>query len=227
MSIEAPVFATKKEGVYRALRDAIIRCELQPEARLVVDELSRRMGVSTIPIREALQQLQAEGLVRIVPYVGAIVAPVPTEAVDEVFFLLEHIESALASRACGNCGEGDLQDLRKLLSSSRAAEEAGDGEAWATANSAFHRRIAAMAQMPLVEDIANRVYDSWDRLRHYLLGRQDLTQRMLASRAEHEAIVDALRARDRVALRRLLRGHRRAALEAFHRAAQTRQPRAP
>ena len=220
MPLEAPVFYTKKEGVYRALREAIMRCELAPESRLVVDELARQMGVSTIPIREALQQLQAEGLVRIVPYVGAIVAPVPAQTVDEVFLLLQQIEALLAPRVCAQRTEADLADLDRLLAAARAAEEAGDGEAWAAANSALHRRIAAIAQMPLVEEVANRVYDAWDRLRHYLLGRQDLGERMAATRAEHQALVEAIRTGDGRTLRQLLVAHRKSALQAFHRAAK-------
>lgn len=226
MAIQSPVYNTKKEGVYRSLREAIMRCELAPEARLVVDELARQMGVSAIPIREALQQLQAEGLVRIVPYVGAVVAPIPAEAVDEVFLLMEHIESLLAPRVCIRRTEADLQALQQLLGELRRAEGSAAGEAWAAANSAFHRRIAAMAQMPLAEELANRVYDVWTRLRHYMLSRQDLGERMASARAEHEAIVGAIDRRDRGALRRLLVAHRRSALRAFHRGGAAGQARA-
>ena len=221
MQIEPPVFHTKKEGVYRALRDAIIRCQLAPQTRLVAEEVARQMGVSTIPVREALQQLQAEGLVRIVPHVGAMVAPVPVQAVDEVLTLLERIESALAPRACANRSPEDLQALSALLEDMEAAERAGDGEGWAWANSAFHRRLAAAARMPLGEELANRLYDAWDRLRCYILGRRDLAERMQLALVEHQAILDSLGAGDSRRLQRLLRVHRRSALRAFHRASRT------
>ena len=52
---------TKQEFVYRTLRAAIIRCELPPGERLVIDDLARQLAVSAIPVREALQLLQSEG----------------------------------------------------------------------------------------------------------------------------------------------------------------------
>ena len=54
-------FRTKQEFVYRTLRDAIMRCELEPGRRLVIDELARQLEVSSIPVREGLQLLQSEG----------------------------------------------------------------------------------------------------------------------------------------------------------------------
>jgi len=75
---------TKQEFVYRTLRDAIIRCELPPGERLVIDDLARQLAVSAIPVREALQLLQSEGLAVNVPHVGATVAPISRESIVEV-----------------------------------------------------------------------------------------------------------------------------------------------
>ena len=69
-TLAAAPHRTKQEFVYRTLRDAILRCELQPGERLVIDDLARRLNVSIIPVREALQLLQAESLVQVVPHVG-------------------------------------------------------------------------------------------------------------------------------------------------------------
>ena len=84
---------TKGEFVYRTLRDAIVKCELPPGERLVIDDLARRLQVSSIPVREALQLLQSEGLVLMVPHVGATVAPISHESVTEVFTVMEGLES--------------------------------------------------------------------------------------------------------------------------------------
>ena len=67
-------FRTKQEFVYRTLRDAIMRCELSPGQRLVIDDLARLLEVSAIPVREAIQTLQSEGLVQTIPHVGASVS---------------------------------------------------------------------------------------------------------------------------------------------------------
>ena len=54
---------TKQEFAYQTLKDAILRCELRPDERLLIDDLARRLQVSPIPVREAIQMLQSEGLV--------------------------------------------------------------------------------------------------------------------------------------------------------------------
>ena len=56
-----PVFRTKQELVYRTLRDAILTCAIPPDERLVIEDVARRLNVSAIPVREALQLLQSEG----------------------------------------------------------------------------------------------------------------------------------------------------------------------
>ncbi len=67
-------FRSKKEAVYDTLRNAILQGDLKPGARLVIDKLAAELGVSQIPIREALQQLEGEGFVTIEPYVGVTVS---------------------------------------------------------------------------------------------------------------------------------------------------------
>ena len=83
---------TKQEFVYRTLRSAIMRCEIAPGERLVIDDLARKLEVSIIPVREALQLLQSEGLILNVPHVGATVAPITRESILDVFTLLEGLE---------------------------------------------------------------------------------------------------------------------------------------
>src|SRR2546430_12186401 len=83
---------TKQEFVCQTLRHAILSCELRPGERLVIDDLARRLLVSIIPVREALQVLQAEGLVLTVPHVRATVAPMPPESLLDAFTVLAGLE---------------------------------------------------------------------------------------------------------------------------------------
>src|SRR6266480_3042980 len=83
---------TKQEFVYRTLREAIVRCELPPGERLVIDDLARRLEVSSIPVREALQLLQSEGLVVTVPHVGTSVALLSRESMADVFAVMEGLD---------------------------------------------------------------------------------------------------------------------------------------
>ncbi len=87
-------FQTKQELVYRALRERIMDGQLQPGQRLVIDDIASAYGVSPIPVREALHLLQAERLVDIKPHIGAAVAPISKDAINEVFALMECLELA-------------------------------------------------------------------------------------------------------------------------------------
>ena len=79
------LYRTKEEYVYDTLRAAIMRCELKPGKKLVMDNLSVELDVSPIPIRGALQRLQAEGLVEIIPHTGAVVSAISPDTVNEIF----------------------------------------------------------------------------------------------------------------------------------------------
>src|ERR1700676_4201914 len=80
---------SKKELVSETLRQAILNGELLPGTRLVIDDLAKQLGVSPIPVREALQQLDADGYIVLEPYLGAKVAPIEAESVIGGFRLLE------------------------------------------------------------------------------------------------------------------------------------------
>ena len=82
-------YRTKSELVYATLRSAIMRCDLEPGTRLIIDDISESLGVSHIPVREALNPLQSEGLVTVVPHSGATVAPVSPGDVVEIFSIME------------------------------------------------------------------------------------------------------------------------------------------
>src|SRR5690242_5219433 len=100
LPLPTDVFRSKKDAVLDALRTAIIKGAFKPGARLVIDELAAHFGTSAIPVREALQQLQAEGLVIIQPYAGATVTLIEANLIVEIFELLEAFELISGRAAC-------------------------------------------------------------------------------------------------------------------------------
>ena len=121
-----PIFyRTKQELVYRTLRDAILTCELAPDQRLVIDDIARRLSVSTIPVREALQMLQSEGLVTMVPHVGAAVASLSRESVVDVFSVLEGLQVVAGRLAATDASAEELQALSGMVGEMDQAIEGG------------------------------------------------------------------------------------------------------
>src|SRR4028118_866379 len=105
----APRHQTKQEFVYHTLRNAIMRAELVPGERLRTEDIAQRLGVSPIPVREALQLLQSERLVETIPHVGARVAPVSHNSVIEVFTVMEGLELVASRTAAGRLSPAHVQ----------------------------------------------------------------------------------------------------------------------
>jgi DNA-binding GntR family transcriptional regulator len=225
---------TKQQFVYTTLRQLIIRCDLAPGARLVIDELARQFHVSIIPVREALRLLQSEGLVVSVAHVGATVAPISHASVVEVFTLLEGLEVVAGRAAAERATETDLAMLADLVAEMDRALEAGSPLHWAEINTQFHlsiSRLAGMpilqemntefhlaisriADMPILQDMMQRAVDYWDRVRRYYF-RDVLIHRTRLAQAEHRTMLAHMRARDLAGLEQTIREHNRSALAAY------------
>jgi DNA-binding GntR family transcriptional regulator len=209
-----PHHRTKQEFVCQTLRRAILSCELKPDERLVIDDLARRLHVSIIPVREALQVLQSEGLVLTVPHVGATVAPVSRQSILDVFTVLEGLE-VVATRLVAQRGSTDaLATLDRLVSAMDESAAAGRLEDWADLNTQFHHAISASSGLPLLEDMTGRVLGRWDRVRRYYFNGV-LSHRVGQAQQEHRDILAALQARDLPRLETLMRAHNQGALAAY------------
>jgi DNA-binding GntR family transcriptional regulator len=213
---EGMVYRTKQEFVYWTLRRAILRCELAPGERLTTQEIADQLDVSLIPVREALQLLQSEGLVEISPHVGARVAPISESSVAEVFTLLEGLEVVASRVAALRMSREEIDGLEELVSEMDVAIEGGDYERWGELNTRLHVSIAGYTGMPTLREMTERVFDLWYRVQRCFFSEVVL-QRVLQSQQEHHAILGALRERNEVALEDLIRGHNRNAFEAYTR----------
>ena len=202
---------TKGEFVYRTLRDAIVKCELNPGERLVIDDLARRLQVSSIPVREALQMLQSEGLVIMVPHVGATVAPISHESVTEVFTVMEGLESVAARAAAERARPEDLDTLAELVTAMDHALDTEAHEQWAELNTRFHATISRLTAKPLLQEMMERVLDRWDRVRRFFFAGV-LVHRAQQAQKEHHELLAAMRAKDWARLEQTIRAHNRGAL---------------
>lgn len=205
---------TKQQFAYTTLRESILRCELAPGTRLVIDDLARQYRVSIIPVREALRLLQSEGLVVSIAHVGATVAPISHASVVEVFTLLEGLETAAGRAAARRATAADIGTLKDLVAEMDRALESGSPQRWAEINTRFHMAICRLAEMPILTDMMQRAVDYWDRVRRYYF-RDVLIHRTKLAQAEHRAMVAHLESRDLQALDQTIREHNQGALAAY------------
>jgi DNA-binding GntR family transcriptional regulator len=211
---EAIRFRTKQEYVHQYLREAILRSELLPGQRLVIDEIARRLRVSAIPIREALQLLQSEGLVISEPHVGATVAPISEASIDEAFAIMEGLETVAVRGVVPRLGDAEVEEIRRFVARMDDAVARKDYESWAGLNAQFHRRIGELAGMPLLREMTERVLSRWERLRRYYF-KGVLVHRVEQAQREHRDLLAAFLARDADGAERVIREHNRAALASY------------
>ncbi|MCO5188324.1 MAG: GntR family transcriptional regulator [Anaerolineae bacterium] len=210
------VYRSKNEVVYDELHRAIIRGEYASGTRIVIDDAAAKFGVSAIPIREALRQLEADGFVTIVPYAGATVTEIDAESIYEVFALLETMEAICARSATTRATDEDLDHLDTLVQQMDDCLEncQENTDRWARLNKEFHLQICDIAETRLIEPMIRKVLDHWDRLRMQYM-EEVLTARLALAQEEHRQIVAAMRRRDGKEATRLLRLHNQHALESY------------
>lgn len=191
MAVEAETFRSLRDQTYAALRERIVNLAHLPGERLVERDLAAELNVSRIPLREALQLLQNDGLVVIVPRQGAIVAPFTADDVRDLFDVRESLEVLAARLAAARATETDLPALRRCLDEARAATERGDEPGIAAANAAFHRVMVTIAANPLLRGMMGPLEARVQWLFH-LTRQRDPVQQC----EEHEDLFAAIAAGD-------------------------------
>lgn len=139
--------------VGQKIRGQILDGKLRPGERLVEDRLSAELGVSRVPIREALRELSAEGLVRIERNRGASVTEVTPAMVGELVEVRALLEGLNARLAAQRHDPEIVGQLSEILARGNAAAEAGSTEQLARLNAEFHDRLAEASRNVVLSDV--------------------------------------------------------------------------
>jgi len=131
--------------VVEAMRRAIVVGELAPGAHLKEPLLAERFGVSRLPVREAIAQLEREGLVRIEPRRGAYVIGVTEQDIHDIYECRLLLETYAIERTARRIDEEGVAALNTLIVSMEAAMAAGRVQAVAACDMAFHRLIISLS----------------------------------------------------------------------------------
>lgn len=190
--------------VYAALRDAIVRAEMEPGARLSENELADQLGVSRTPIREALSRLRDDRLVEVVPQLGTFVSKISTQAVTDAQFIREALECAAIRVAAERIGEEGIADLEENLRSQERARDAGDLDAFYLLDDAYHHMLCDLSGHLSVWPVSERAKSHLNRLRRISLAVPEYMPAMIV---EHRAVLDALAGHDPGAAETALRHH--------------------
>lgn len=142
-----------RDAVVQELRERILSRALLPGQRLVERDLSDQLEVSRIPLREAILQLEADGLVFVRPRRGAFVASFPEQELEDFFAIREVLEPLAARLATARSSSAHLEEMRGYLDAETVALERGDVEALDRASTGFHTTIAEAADSSLLVSV--------------------------------------------------------------------------
>ena len=188
LSLLAPPALTKAEHAYQAIRELILRGELEPGATIEQESLAAALGVSTTPLREALRRLESEQLVVFRAHRDTIVAPVSIEALHEVYTVRVNMEPLGAALASSAATPEELSELEALI---RAAEAADEPLGQIRRNQAVHRAIYRASHNDTLIRILDSLNDVFDLYR-VLVFRQGVSNTEV-SQKQHTEILGAIR----------------------------------
>ncbi|MGB2923641.1 MAG: GntR family transcriptional regulator [Mycobacterium sp.] len=145
------------EDVARIVRHRIFDGTYSAGTYVRLDQLAAGLGVSVTPVREALFELKAEGLLDQQPRRGFVVLPVTTRDITDVSDVQAHIGGELAARAAANVTDAALEELARIQNELEAAYSADDGERAVRLNHEFHRAINVAADSPKLAQLMSQI----------------------------------------------------------------------
>ena len=196
---------TAQEQVLREVRQLIASGELKAGQQVKQDTLSAQLGVSRVPLREALKVLEGEGQVVYHPHRGYFVAELSVSDLVEVYRIRALLEEEALTVAIPLMTDEDLEFISDLADDVRSASNSGDVAAISAANRRFHFAMFECSNMPRLVRIIRTLWDTTDAYRSVYMANSSNVDRM---NAEHIEILNALRDRDVVRSIQLQAAHR-------------------
>ena len=196
-----------KARAYTALKAAITEMNIYDsnvELRLDERDLSARFGISRTPLREALAQLDQEGLVKVVARRGIFIVRKTKAEIMEMITVWAALESMAAQLACDVASDEEIAQLHDLVdefSQDAVARRMGE---YSDANITFHQAIINLGGNQLIKDITDGLFVHVRAIRNRAIFEKDRAKRSLA---DHKDIIEALEARNPERAGRLVRDH--------------------
>ncbi|MGC1173005.1 GntR family transcriptional regulator [Polaromonas sp.] len=196
--------AALHEQVAHRLRQMLVENRILPGAKLNERELSEVLNVSRTPLREAIKMLAAEGLVELLPNRGAIAVELSEADVLNTFEVMSGLEAQSGELAAQRITEAELDEIKAMHYEMLAAYTRRDLPAYYRLNAAIHGAINAAAKNPVLTATYKQVNARLQALR--FRSNQD-GEKWSAAVKEHDMMIEALSARDPVAMRTVLASH--------------------
>ncbi len=190
--------------VYERIREDILSGRYQQDTELKEAAIGAELGVSRTPVREALRQLELEGLVHIIPNRGAYVNMITAKDVQDIYVIRSMLEGLCARWATEHITDEQLEDLEETLCLSEYHTQKGHYEKLYELDSLFHEQLYSAAGSRILNHVLSDFHDYVKRVRRKTIAFQD---RPIKSTREHRAIFEAVKAKDADKAEELAREH--------------------
>jgi DNA-binding GntR family transcriptional regulator len=196
---------TQAHAAYQRIKQHILTGQFGRDERMREVEVAERLGLGRTPVRESLKRLEDEGLLTHEPRRGLVVTTLDPQAVHELYAMREVLEGAAAAFAARHATDAEIANMESILADAAAGGDATE------LNLEFHAAIYGAAHNRQLIRSLQSVTDST-----YLLGQSTLASpdRARVAQDEHQALLDAIRARDPVTARAAAERHIQQALRA-------------
>jgi DNA-binding GntR family transcriptional regulator len=196
-----------RDQAYAALKQAIMDADIyshSQELRLDERQLSRSLGVSRTPIREAMTLLEQEGFLRTVPRRGIFIVRKTKRQIIEMIEMWAALESMAARLATMNASDEEIASLRTMFDEFRNETPATHIEEYSDANIAFHQAIIRLSGSHLMGKTIENLFIHVRAIRRLTISKSDRAARSIV---DHMRIIEALEQRDTELAERLVREH--------------------
>ncbi len=192
------------DKAYAAIKTAILSLELEPGTPLVESELAKQLGISKIPLREALHQLENDGLVNRIPYKGVYVSGLTNQDAAELALIRGVLEGLAARLAMPKMTQADILKSEAILSEAQQALERGNKDLCVAKGKEFHDYLIQKSGNAQLMHILESIDTRFHRFR---LLSNEIRGRTAQSLEEHKRILKALKDQDGDAVEHALREH--------------------
>lgn len=172
------------------LRKAILKGELKGGQQIIQADIAKQFGMSRIPVREALKQLEAEGLVTQYPNKGAVISELSASEVQEIYEIRSFLETGAIKLSIKNLSEDDLKNAEEIL---KKIDNAPDADTWLEYNWKFHSCLYSPANRPRLLSIISTLHVNVARYIRIYLESMNFEKK---SQDEHYKIFYACKEKD-------------------------------
>ena len=201
-AIEQPL--SIREQVYKRISELILSGRIAPAERIMENKLSKQLGVSRTPIREALHVLEMEGFLEAIPRVGYQVKEIRWDDVEDICEIRKANETLAASWAMGKITPEELDALQRNVDQAEADVKEGNPKRFIERDVEFHNILVRASRSPRLIEICNTLR------RHMLLYRIESiyeAEGVMSVIEDHRQILDRLRARDLAGIKQSISDH--------------------